>query len=412
MVTVVDGAGAATPRVDVPGRHRALDRRLVMVAVALAGRAVEVASIREALRSGRSVVVRGRPGVGVSALLDRAAQLATDLGLRVAAVRCGDYADGPVAVLQDLMDQLDAPVVDNGVVDRFVSTMSSLGGPVVLIVDDAHRAGPTSLAVLAEAADLPNVVVVAGAHGTTGDLTGLESTLVLDLAGLDRASVSAIVSRALDTDLDPGSALVASYARASGGNPLLLDALLDDPAITEALDRAASLDDPTSIVPQLVAALPAIVRQRVSTLPENVRNAVAVLAVAGDDVPTALLLELTEVAHLRTARDARLLVEHDDGTFAFRHRAVQRLVHQDLPRPRRLELHLALGRAAVNLGMSPGIAARHLLVSASLDPDAAMAVAQRAAAEATAAGAQAEGAGLLARAAEASQGALPRLAGS
>lgn len=393
--------------------RRALDRRVVMVAVALTGRAVEVASIREAIRAGRSVVVRGRPGVGVSALLDRARQLATDQGLHTADARCDDYPASPVAVLADLLSALGVDVPPSAVVDRFVPLLAAMREPVVLVVDDADRAGPTSLAVLAEAADLAHVVVVVGAHGATGDLTGLEETLVLDLAGLDRASVAALVSRRLDADLEPGSELVASYARASGGNPLLLDALLGDPAIVEALDRTGSVDDPTSIVPQLVAALPSLVRQRVSRLPENVRAAVAVVAVAGQNLPPALLLALTDETHLRTACGSGLLEERADGGYAFRHRAIQRLVLQDLPRSRRLEIHGALGRAALDLGMSPGIAARHLLVASSLDPLAATTAAQRAAAEATALGAQAEGAGLLSRAAEASQGVgpIPRLAG-
>ncbi|GAA4748187.1 ATP-binding protein [Actinomycetospora chibensis] len=108
-------------------------------------------------------------------------------------------------------------------------------GPVLLVVDDAHVADPASLRAVAylarRLAELP-VAIVLGAQPPTVDtaspvvdaLREAEATTVLRPAPLSRDGVSALVGARFPVAPDP--AFSAACHEATGGNPLLVHALL------------------------------------------------------------------------------------------------------------------------------------------------------------------------------------------
>lgn len=148
------------------------------------------------LDEGRSVLVVGPHGSGVSALMHSLRARLSGRGSAVASARVQGYRDVAVAVLLDLLDELgveSSPAL--GPVGSFVPAVSEVAAsrPVVLLVDDADLAGPSSERALAAVADLPEVRLVLGAHHDPGGYAGLARVHVHDGVGDDLASLRRVV---------------------------------------------------------------------------------------------------------------------------------------------------------------------------------------------------------------------------
>jgi len=314
----------------------------------IVGRAREFATLDATLVEGAAgatplVVVTGPAGMGKTTLVahwaaqaaqrgavvlwGRCDELGRDLPLQPVADALADHlrsvgAERAAAIAgpdKDILAALLGPVVGSAatvvpdVETSQLALFSALaralnraadGGPVVLVVEDLHQAGPSTVGWLAFARHrCPGAVLVATTRsrdlGPLGDgvtirLGALTVDEVADLVGPDRA--------------------VELHER-SGGHPLLLAALV--PLIGAAGDGG-----------ELPASVRDAVRLRVDALGEEVATTLRVAALVGVDCDVDLVAEVRELPtievldHLEAATEAGLVVERG-AAFAFGHDLVR-----------------------------------------------------------------------------------------
>ncbi|WP_405816016.1 LuxR C-terminal-related transcriptional regulator [Streptomyces sp. NBC_01390] len=208
---------------------------------ALALVADEAARAREG--TGRLVLLRGATGTGRTALLEAATEHAETHGMRVLRVRCstGGSATGVhLPVIEQLLSPIpELPVQAPHPAARLWRSLHAYAaeGPVLVAVDDVHLADEDSRCWLIEAARrvdrLPVLLLVTerSQYDVDPPSAGLVHTLspalvrTHTLAPLSRDAAAELVRSAVG---DAPKRWVADYVRASGGNPLLLRALLED----------------------------------------------------------------------------------------------------------------------------------------------------------------------------------------
>ena len=391
-------------------RERAARRRPL-------GRDGELATLREAVGTalegrGTVVVIEGPPGIGKTTLLGAAAQ---DAAAREAAVLVarGDplAVDQPLDALRELLGRAAAdPAVVRAagraaapavaVIDPasappegspdvpvlhgcwWLLQALAAARPVVLCVDDVHWIDPASLRVLAHLAaridELPVALLLARRDEPAGEgeadrswaallrAPGLE---VLRPAALGTADVARLVARTTGTA--PGPAFVAACEEATGGNPFLLDALLDAlrrEGVAPRDEDAARIRGvgPRSVVRSLLLRLGDSGEGAL-----ELARAVAVLGRAADLGSAGRLAGVPEPVALRAAD--RLVAAHILGPgvpLAFRHPIVRQAVLDDLGPGQRAALHAAAARDLAAAGRPDAEVAVHLLRAPSLDGDA------------------------------------------
>ena len=321
----------------------------------------------DSARSGRGRVLAlvGEPGIGKSALLDRACEQAADMRvLRARGVQSESHI--PFAGLAELLrpalfllDRLPGPqaealqgglaLIPSRSQDRFAigsATLSLLvayaeSGPVVVAVDDAQWIDGSSADALAFAfrrlvAD-PVAVLVAVRAGEASLLAGTAIEQI-ELAGLDLARASELVTAVAGPV--PGS-LLGRLHRDTGGNPL---ALVEAARQVDFLRRHSPLDTPLPIV----TSVSQIHLVRIRSLGQGAA-AVLLIAAASDLTDLAVLARAAnalgaDVADLAEAEDARL-VTVGDGSVEFAHPLIRSAVYNDASPDRRRKAHRALAGA-------------------------------------------------------------------
>ena len=283
-------------------------------ATVLTGRSDELGSAL-ALQPVADAIVSYQRSVGI----DPAELLADDAGLLgpllgFVAPEGGARIPGPTAT---------ADAIQTSVFAALARTLPGLGGegPTALVLDDAHLAGPSTLAwlafVLRRRADIPLLIV---AVRRTGEGPDLPSTEVVDVGPLDRDAAREVIG---DDRLDD------LFLR-SGGNPLFLVELAQSPH-----DHV-----PESIV------------QSVSTRCARAGDIAATLqtaAILGDAVDLGVLAEVLDraplalIAHLEEAV-TRGFLEERDGRFVFRHALVREALAADTAASRQALVHREAAR--------------------------------------------------------------------
>jgi DNA-binding CsgD family transcriptional regulator len=396
---------APAPRVvaagPVPRRQPRWARPLPFV-----GRAKELESLLGALDQARSgtgclIVIEGDPGVGKSCLV---AAFLEQAGPALVLWAGADQEEASLSygVLSQLAMTGPAlplavrPVIPPAGADSdpfsvgvgFLQALGEAGGPVVLVVDDAHFADRQSLAVLRfvsrRLADQSALVVVvvrqarslgepwqrllAEPYARLIRLEGLEPT---ELLGLGRALGVASLSPA-------GASRLFDH---TGGNPLHARQLLEQ-LPPDALNRPGGLlPAPRDLAGAITARLGSLslsareLLAAAAVLGSRCRLADAV-ALAGIPTGTEALVE-AEGAGLAAAGEA------EDGSVevVFSHQLVHAAVYHDLAPARRRALHAG---AAEVLGADQGLSHR---VAAAVGPEEELAAElERAAAEEAGAG--------------------------
>ncbi|MEE1799957.1 LuxR C-terminal-related transcriptional regulator [Streptomyces sp. JV176] len=197
--------------------------------------------------SGRLVVFRGPTGTGRSTLLEAAADLGAQLGMRVLRAHASaDGAGGPLALVRQLL----CPPADFGPDDGIAGAASSAGlwrrlcayaeqQPLLVAVDDVHLADRSSRRWLTEGARrmaglrVLMVVTERGQYDIAPPSPGLAHALPPAVVGshalapLSRAAAEKLIRGGADAPA-VSAEWVEGCVRAGAGNPLLLRALLDD----------------------------------------------------------------------------------------------------------------------------------------------------------------------------------------
>lgn len=326
-------------------------------------------------RDGRAgtLVVRGDPGVGKTALLDALAADASDVtllrtqGLEVEAPLPFAALHRLLLPLARLRDQLPAPQSralrvafgedDGPSVEPFlvgVATLSLLTSageesPVLCVVDDAHwldSASAGSLLFCARRLGADRVAMVFAAREDAASRFDAPGVDELVLGGLDGDASRALLARHLGESAAEG--VLARLMDETRGNPLALLELpreLDTAQLTGASALPAQL--------HLTNRVERAFLDRTRRLPEPVQE--VVLLAAADD--SGRLDVLRDAAHrldlddqaLRAAVDSGLLAQ-TDHMVSLRHPLVRSAVYQAAADDDRRRVHRALAEALNGAG--------------------------------------------------------------
>ena len=221
---------------------------------------------------------------------------------------------------------------------------------MLVVIDDAHQADPSSLRLLAELAPalraMPAAVLVTARDGDQAwqgrlDERGalLRSGLVIMLPPFTEDDVAGLVASL--TGAPPAPDLVRVIAERSGGNPLLVTEL------TRQLSRqGGGAAAARAAVPEPVRV---ITGARLAELPVPTQSVLKAAAVLGARFRRDVLASVAGVppgalaGALATGRDARLLEPAGPGEDRFRHEMVRDAVYDAIPEADREELHAQAG---------------------------------------------------------------------
>ncbi|GGU99734.1 LuxR family transcriptional regulator [Streptomyces litmocidini] len=360
----------------------------------------------------RILVVEGAAGCGKSELLATVAEQAATVGAAVLRA-AGSKAERrlPFGVLRQLAGSSPhtgllvppSPPADPPSVlpmGQFFAALhrQSISTPVVCCVDDLHHSDPASLTylkyVVHHARSSRLLLALSWPLGNEVQDSGFCTELLrhrgflrIRLERLSRFAVARVIARTAKPT-DPGVDVVDLY-ETSGGNPLLLRALLEDHRLTTPSDgrREASEADRAARVASEDLFGKALIACLVRSGPPALAVA-ASLAVLGGDLATAeraaRLLGITVAAvsrQVRALNSAGIL-----DRYRFRHPAAEGLVLDAMGPSARGWLHRRAAPLLHAYGAPAPTVARHLLASARagvppLDAQWAFAVAHEAAGE-------------------------------
>lgn len=294
---------------------------------------IEAAVERARDGRGSTLVVVGPPGIGKSRLCAAAGDLAREHGMAVRKARGGtlerelpwatvrellgahdpDLFEGPAAYARPVLGGGDRP----GTSDPEGATLhglywlcAGLAGqrPLMLLVDDAHWADPSSLRWLSyigsRTEDLPVVLLVTGRTGDAGAPRPLEDMIArarrLEPRPLSVAGCHELLVARLGQPVD--RELAEACHRASGGNPFLLTELAAELAEQEGSNGVPAASAVDKLRPNEIARA---IRARVSTGGPAHRLAEAVAVLASD----VSMADARKVARLPEEESERALTE-------------------------------------------------------------------------------------------------------
>lgn len=365
------------------------------------GRSEELATLDhvagEVLRDGLRVVwVGGEAGAGKTTLLRMfAARLGS--GWKVAWGRCPEVDGAPPAwawsevlgaLPADRPDARLAPLLGTGGGGGQFALAQAVGehlagfGPLLVVLDDVHRADGETLQVLRHVAvafaDRPLLLVATHRPGEARpDLDPVRAALAghravdVDLGGLD-ASAGAALLQHLGVPSDAVDDVVAR----TGGNPLFL---------TETA-RLVSAEGADSAVRAIPSGIGHVLRRRLARLPAPAQTVLRHAAVLGRDVDIDLLVaadgagEDAVLDGLEAGVVSGLLEEPAAGRVRFTHALLRDVLYDDMPLLRRRRLHARV-LDVLSAAAEPDVAALgHHALAAATPATAAVAAGHAAAA--------------------------------
>jgi DNA-binding winged helix-turn-helix (wHTH) protein/tetratricopeptide (TPR) repeat protein len=413
VTEISDTSPTRTPGGSVPGGPAREVSRSIFV-----GRDSELAALYSAFERALSgtpqlVLVIGEPGIGKTRTIEEFAPSVRDDGAVVLLGRCGEGEGAPAfwpwvqivrtyvessdvstlpAALGPLASSLLQMVPELG--DRFpdlpppptldadqarfrlfdavtaLLTKAATERPLVVLLDDLHRADAASLLLLQFATrELRDTQVLfvgtyrgaelqsnIGRTQILSDLAREEPTRCVQLHGLTRESIEHFIAQSSPSGIATESLVAALYDQ-TGGNPFFLTQIVHLLAAEGRLDQAEA-------VASWNIDLPGGVREAVSRqldgLPSDTRQTLAVAAVAGREFATTVIATASgldanaTLINLEPAIDARLIspVPGQVGRFRFAHMLLRDCIYEQLPTLDRVQLHHQIGEALETLHSS------------------------------------------------------------
>jgi hypothetical protein len=340
---------------------------------------------------GGLVLVTGEAGIGKTALVTDAVDVARERGALVLSGSCWDSSAAPgfwpwvqvvrglrrqgpagewaaaeevsggqLAVLLGEVDE-DGPADGFGMYDAVTSALVAVSQrrPVVVVLDDLHWADPSSVRLLEFVAQhtwferlllvatYRDVEVDADGHPLASLMTPLRAkATTVTLTGLDRDEVGALMTRTVGEEPDP--ALVTEVHLRTGGNPFFVE-------------ETARLWHSGGSADAVAPGVRDTVRRRLSLLPAPVSQLLTAAAVLGREFHRQVLAASVSAPvapvdrQLAQAVAARLVITLGDGRFAFAHDLVRETLYVGIDEAAAAERHAAVVRA---LDRSPALAGR------------------------------------------------------
>jgi DNA-binding CsgD family transcriptional regulator len=351
-----------------------------------------VTALLDAARDSRSgvLVLRGQPGAGKSALLQDAAEQASDLQVLEAR---GIESEAELTfaglhqLLRPILGQVDGLPGPQGtalraafgleqgrVDDRFLVSVAVLSllaeaaerRPVLCVVDDAHwldEASANALVFVARRLEAEGVVMLFAARDGDPRRFGAVGLPELEIGGLDGVAVTALLAEHAAVPVDPQ--VRDRLLERTGGNPL---ALVELPSVLTSDQLSGTQPLPLRL--PLTDGVEYAFLERVRRLPDDAQ-ALLLIAAAEDTgrqatVAAAATALGAGVAALDAA-EAAGLVRVRAGAIAFRHPLVRSAVYQGATSSQRRRAHRALAGAADREGDADRRAWH--LAAAAVEPD-------------------------------------------
>ncbi|MFE7201511.1 BTAD domain-containing putative transcriptional regulator [Pseudonocardia alni] len=404
----------------------------------LLGRAAELgrltAAAERARGGGQLVLVAADAGAGKSTLLAAFAAAATADGWTAVTGRCPEIdgappawawreivdalvtAHDPPADLVERLAPLRSPAGPGGAevtfwLARAVVELLAVAGrerPLLLVLDDLHRAESETLALLravvAGVTELP-VLVAAGLRPAEAGAELQAALAALAEPTADRIEPAPMtagdVAGMLDRHGVPAAApeLVARITERTGGNPLFV----------RELARLVAAEGPSAAADAVPAGVREVLRRRLARLPAITRTALARVSVLGRDLETDDALDLAASADGADPLDALepavlggMLLEPGPGRLRFSHDLVRDTLYGDIPQLRRARLHAAAHAILTRRRPDDPVPLAHhaLAAGSAVEPDRALAAVRAAAAAAAGFGSHREAARFYGRAVE------------
>lgn len=362
----------------------------------------------------RIALVSGDAGAGKTALTDRVRQDLAGEGWTVTAGRCPEHDGAPAGwPWAELLRQLAAviPPADPEPLAPLLTDAGSAGGdvpagrlelhravagylgavardtPLLLVLDDLHRADAETLAALTDVAgDLTTsrvLVLATYRHTEVGEwLADCLAMLArhepdrIALGGLDPASAAELVRATCHRPV--ADEVVDTIAARTDGNPFFIR------ETARLLDAEGELVA-TSEVP---AGVRDVLLRRIARLPATAQTVLREAAVIGRETDADVLVQVARTGEdvvldaLEAGLLTGLLTEPDTGRVRFVHALVRDTLYDGLSRLRRSRLH-ARAAAAIEQHRPGDVAAlAHHFVAAGADPAKAARYCRLAAAQA------------------------------
>ena len=378
-------------------------------------RDAELASIEAALGvaaggEGSMLVLEGPAGIGKTRILQAAQALATERGMRVLAARAGELeSDFPHGVVRQLVERpllsataeeraliLGGPAApaaralglsDDGVMppsaDEGFAVIHGLywlianfadGGPVLVVVDDAQWADPSSLRFLVYLArrlsDLPVLLLVAARSAEAGERT----PLVVQL--LDEPEAQRLAPQPLSRDAtaellrdrlgaEPHPAFTRTALSVTQGNPFLLRQLAEAVQHDGLAPTAGAARGLEQLGPRTVARAILLRLGRLAPEALALSRAVAVLGAEAPLRDAAALAQLDsgQAARCADALRAADVFGPDHDRLAFVHPIVRSAIYADLPETERAGWHARAAEVLRERGAEAAALGPHLLAT-------------------------------------------------
>jgi DNA-binding SARP family transcriptional activator len=401
-------APPAEPWTDAPAPLAATPSGLVAPVVPPAepfvGRDVEVArSLRAAAEAAtgrmRIVLVTGDAGAGKTALADQVRRRLTAEGWVAVTGRCREDEDAPpgwpwaealrqlAATAPDQPESLrpllaesppsdgDAPAARfrlHRAITGYLGAVSATA-PLLVVLDDLHRADGETLAILAGAsADLTASKVMVLTTYRPGEvsepLTDRLAALAsreparIALGGLDAAATAELIGATCRRAVDEATAGV--IAERTGGNPFFVK------ETARLLDSEGELAATTGVP----AGVAEVLARRIARLPATAQTILRQAAVIGMETSFDVLADVSGAAEdlVVDAIEAGLLTglvtEPAAGRIRFAHALVRDTLYQSLSRVRRSRLHTRAAEAIERHDPAAVAALAHHFAEAGTDP--------------------------------------------
>jgi class 3 adenylate cyclase len=306
--------------------------------------------------SARLALVVGEPGIGKSRLILEFSSAVTARGHAVHCVYCSRRS--VLSPLQPFAELMPSPPSTPTEVDEWVE-VTSRSGPLLLVVEDAHWADPSTLEAVQRIArrSSPVLVLMSGRPEISDDPhVRPTSQLILDrLADEDAHELLDQLPRTGDLKPDVRDALV----RRADGVPLFLEELAL--SIVEGASELNTDAMPTTLSEVITARL-----DRVGDAKRMAQSA----AIIGRTFERPVLRAALDVDDEVLEAELRRLVEHSiieptgrTDELQFRHALFHEASYRSVLRADRVRIHEAVGDMLVETGRAdarPEIAAYHL----------------------------------------------------
>jgi DNA-binding SARP family transcriptional activator len=413
-------AAAALPRPPAVAVPAPADSDLARAAAGwYVGRDAELGQVsRSALEAAagrnRIVLVAGDAGAGKTALADCVGQHLAAEGWTVTAGRCPEHEGAPAGwawaeALRHLVGAVppaqpqalaalltDAPAHDGDVtaarfrlhrsVGRYLEEVSR-GAPLLIVLDDLHRADGETLALLADvsanlAASRILVLATYRPAETSEQLSDCLAALArrepvrIKLGGLDAPAAGELIRATCTRAVDEVTA--RAIAERTDGNPFFIR------ETARLLDSEGALAA-TSEVP---AGVREVLERRIARLPATAQTILRQAAVLGTETDADVLADVAGADEdvLLDAIEAGLLTglvtEPAAGRIRFAHALIRDTLYQSLSRMRRSRLHARAAEAIERHSPGEVTALAYQLTEAGTDPGKASKYCRLAAAQA------------------------------